>query len=182
MAMSLSDTVSNGDYVNAYIYTDTVGYSDTYCYFDLHNYTAEENESVTLTLMSIGFDDQYNPVSYPVSGASVVIDGAKTNYVTDDDGSVSIICDKAGSFVISAVSDGQTLVPPVSILTVNAVTTAISSDLSLIHIFYCSGGCAANAYHATGSVSGIYKYGCELFRKRMECAIMLEAAKAEEEE
>ncbi len=42
---------------------------------------------------------------------------------------------------------------------------------------YCSGGCAANAYHATGSVNGIYEYGCELFRKRMECAIMLEAAK-----
>ena len=42
---------------------------------------------------------------------------------------------------------------------------------------YCSGGCAANAYHATGSISGIYRYGCELFRKRMECAIMLEAAK-----
>ncbi len=42
---------------------------------------------------------------------------------------------------------------------------------------YCSGGCAANAYHATGSVKGVYKYGCELFKKRMECAIMLEAAK-----
>ena len=42
---------------------------------------------------------------------------------------------------------------------------------------YCSGGCAANAYHATGSVNGVYKYGCELFRKRMECAIMLEVAK-----
>ena len=38
---------------------------------------------------------------------------------------------------------------------------------------YCSGGCAANAYHATGSVKGVYKYGCELFKKRMECAIML---------
>ncbi len=47
---------------------------------------------------------------------------------------------------------------------------------------YCSGGCAANAYHATGSVKGVYKYGCELFKKRMECAIMLEAAKAEDEE
>ena len=43
---------------------------------------------------------------------------------------------------------------------------------------YCSGGCAANAYHATGSVTGIYRYGCELFRKRMECVIMVEAAKA----
>ncbi|MBQ5612307.1 MAG: thioether cross-link-forming SCIFF peptide maturase [Clostridia bacterium] len=42
---------------------------------------------------------------------------------------------------------------------------------------YCSGGCAANAYHATGSVAGVYKTGCELFRKRMECAIMVEIAR-----
>lgn len=41
---------------------------------------------------------------------------------------------------------------------------------------YCSGGCAANAYHATGSVKGVYEYGCKLFRKRMECAIMLQCA------
>ena len=42
---------------------------------------------------------------------------------------------------------------------------------------YCSGGCAANAYHATGSVRGVYKYGCELFKKRLECAIMVEVSK-----
>ena len=47
---------------------------------------------------------------------------------------------------------------------------------------YCSGGCAANSYHATGSVKGIYKAGCELFKKRMECAIMLEVAKTLEQE
>jgi len=47
---------------------------------------------------------------------------------------------------------------------------------------YCSGGCAANAYHATGSVRGVYKYGCELFRKRMECAIMVAVARAMEED
>ncbi|MEG1496370.1 MAG: thioether cross-link-forming SCIFF peptide maturase [Clostridiales bacterium] len=44
---------------------------------------------------------------------------------------------------------------------------------------YCSGGCPANAYHATGSISGIYEYGCELFRKRMECAIMVQVAQSE---
>ena len=43
---------------------------------------------------------------------------------------------------------------------------------------YCSGGCAANAYHATGSVKGIYEYGCRLFRKRMECAISVAVARA----
>ncbi|MBQ7957040.1 MAG: thioether cross-link-forming SCIFF peptide maturase [Clostridia bacterium] len=43
---------------------------------------------------------------------------------------------------------------------------------------YCSGGCAANAYHATGSIKGIYKSGCELFRKRMECAIAVQVHRA----
>ena len=43
---------------------------------------------------------------------------------------------------------------------------------------YCSGGCAANAYHATGSVTGVYEYGCRLFRKRMECAIMVAVDRA----
>ena len=44
---------------------------------------------------------------------------------------------------------------------------------------YCSGGCAANAYHATGSISGVYHQGCELFKKRIECAIMLQIAQKE---
>jgi len=46
---------------------------------------------------------------------------------------------------------------------------------------YCSGGCAANAYHATGSVTGVYEQGCVLFRKRMECAIMVAVARALEQ-
>ena len=43
---------------------------------------------------------------------------------------------------------------------------------------YCSGGCAANAYHATGDILGVYDYGCKLFKKRMECAIMMQVDKA----
>lgn len=45
---------------------------------------------------------------------------------------------------------------------------------------YCSGGCAANAFHATGDIGGVYEFGCELFRKRMECAIMMQVAKSME--
>lgn len=45
---------------------------------------------------------------------------------------------------------------------------------------YCSGGCSANAYHATGSIEGIYELGCKLHRKRVECAIMMKVALAEE--
>ncbi len=47
--------------------------------------------------------------------------------------------------------------------------------------FYCAGGCAANAWHATGSLQGVYEYGCTLFRRRMECAIYLEALRQMEE-
>ncbi|MDR3209067.1 MAG: thioether cross-link-forming SCIFF peptide maturase [Oscillospiraceae bacterium] len=41
---------------------------------------------------------------------------------------------------------------------------------------YCSGGCAANAIHAAGDVNGVHAFGCALFRKRLECAIWLQAA------
>ena len=42
--------------------------------------------------------------------------------------------------------------------------------------FYCSGGCAANAWHHSGDILGNYEIGCEMQRKRVECAIMLKAA------
>ena len=73
----------------------------------------------------------------------------------------------------------------------NGVTnTEIQSEFAACNVYahpecrdcwarlYCSGGCAANAYHATGSVTGVYEYGCKLFRKRMECAIMVAVARA----
>ncbi len=45
---------------------------------------------------------------------------------------------------------------------------------------YCSGGCAANAFHASGSIRGVYAPGCELFKKRIECAIMMKVAEKSE--
>ena len=46
--------------------------------------------------------------------------------------------------------------------------------------FYCSGGCAANSYNFQGSINDAYDVGCELQKKRIECAIMIKAATAEE--
>ncbi len=43
---------------------------------------------------------------------------------------------------------------------------------------YCAGGCAANALHATGDIHGVYEYGCEVFRKRIECALMIKVAES----
>ena len=47
--------------------------------------------------------------------------------------------------------------------------------------FYCSGGCAANSYNFHGHINDAYDLGCELQRKRVECAIMIKAALAEAE-
>ena len=69
--------------------------------------------------------------------------------------------------------------------------TALREDFRHNHVYahpecedcwaklYCAGGCAANACHAAGSIHGVYAYGCELFKKRIECAIMLKAALTE---
>ena len=48
--------------------------------------------------------------------------------------------------------------------------------------FYCSGGCAANSYNFHGSILDAYDIGCELQKKRIECAIMIKAALADQEE
>ncbi len=47
--------------------------------------------------------------------------------------------------------------------------------------FYCSGGCAANAYNFSGDINGAYDIGCALQQKRVECAIMIKAAEAAKE-
>ena len=48
--------------------------------------------------------------------------------------------------------------------------------------FYCSGGCAANSFNFHGSITDAYDIGCEMQKKRIECAIMIRAALAEDEE
>ncbi len=47
--------------------------------------------------------------------------------------------------------------------------------------FYCSGGCTANSYKFHGKIDDAYDIGCEMQRKRIECALMIKAAESEEE-
>ena len=68
------------------------------------------------------------------------------------------------------------------------VNTEIRDDFKLCNVyakeecrdcfakFYCSGGCAANAYNMHGDINQPYEIGCELQKKRIECAIMIKAA------
>lgn len=107
MAMSLADPVADGDYISAYVYTDAATYSDAYCFFDLK--TASEGD-VTLTLSGVSFDKDFTLLTNPIAGATITVNGEKTDVVTDENGQATVTV-KAGD-VISAVSDTATLVPP----------------------------------------------------------------------
>ena len=43
--------------------------------------------------------------------------------------------------------------------------------------YYCSGGCAANAYIYNGDINKPYKMACLLEKKRLECALAIYALK-----
>ena len=116
MSMGLTDTLNAGDYVTAYVYTDTTGWSDTYTYFDVN--TAEPGE-ITLTLSAVGFDPvSYAPVSTPVAGASITVNGNAVDVVTDENGEASVSV-KAGD-VVSATSEKLVIVPPCCVIIADA--------------------------------------------------------------
>ncbi len=126
-AMSLGDEIKSGDYINAFCYTDLTTWSDTYCYFDKNN--TSENE-FSLTLSAAAWDENYNPITVPVEGAVITINGEKTEFVTNAEGKADITIDGAGSYVISAVSDTQTLVPPVCTAYVSETENAVPANPS----------------------------------------------------
>lgn len=129
-AWSLTDTVEEGDYVNAYIYTDLTTWSDKYCYFAANTTTVKAGEEINLTLLAAGYDADYNPIEVPVEGAVITVNGEKTEYTTDKDGKTTITIRTEGSYVISAVSDTLTLVPPAckaSILVNDEVNTTVNT-------------------------------------------------------
>ncbi|MEE1218895.1 MAG: hypothetical protein U0L20_03110 [Ruminococcus sp.] len=122
-ALSLSDTVKDGDYINAFIFTDLNSYSDTYCYFNINSASVDANEKINLTLTSATFDDNFNPITVPVENAFITVNGEKTAVTTNAKGEAVIQLKDSGDYVISATSDTQILVPPVCKLTVKNINT-----------------------------------------------------------
>lgn len=126
-AWSLADTVKEGDFVTAFMYTDATTWSDAYCYFDVNTVSASEGEQITLTLSKAGFDADYNPLVLPVEGAAVTIDGTVSSFKTDAEGKVTITLDD-GKHIISAVSETEILVPPVCKADIAAKAADNTSD------------------------------------------------------
>ncbi len=110
-SMSLEDKVKDGDFITAFVYTDTVGFSDKYTFFDVNTVSAKAGQNITLTLTGAGYDANWNPVNLPVAGATITVDGKETTYKTDVNGKVTLSLSDANAHVISAVSSTETLVP-----------------------------------------------------------------------
>lgn len=119
-AWGLTDAVKDGDYITAFVYTDAVAFTDAYCYFDKNTVSGKEGDEVTLTLSCAGYDASWNPVTLPVEGATITVNGALSEYKTDADGKVTFKLDGSGDVLISAVSETMTLVPPVCKASVEA--------------------------------------------------------------
>lgn len=117
-AWSLVDPVKDGDHVKAYAFTDLTAFSDTYAYFAAPTAEAAVNSEITLTLNAAGYDEAWNPVTLPVAGATLTVNGEKTDVVTDENGNAVLTLAEAGIYTVSAVSETMTLVPPVCIVTV----------------------------------------------------------------
>ncbi len=116
-SMSLSDIIREGDRIAAYVYRDQVGWSDVYTYFDQIQVETQEN-SVTLILMGQTFDNNFNMVNTPIEGATITINGAATEFVTDATGKVTVVFEAAGQYVISAETTGMVIVFPLCNVTI----------------------------------------------------------------
>ncbi len=120
-AWSLEDPVKTGDYIDAFVYT-TADWSDVYCFFHTRTASVEAGSEWELTLSAAGYDASYNPIAVPVNGAGILMDGENTSFFTGEDGKVSVTFAEAGTYIVSAASAAQTLVPPICIVTVHAVS------------------------------------------------------------
>ncbi len=119
-AWSLTDPVSEGDHVYAFVYTDLTTWSDAYSWFDKTSVQAEAGEQIELTLKCAGYDADWNPVENVVEGAKILVDGEDTGVVTDAEGKAVITVEDEGDVIISAKSDTMTIVPAICACSVSA--------------------------------------------------------------
>ena len=133
-AMSLSDTLKEGDHLQAYVYTDLVFWSDTYSFFDINAKKIDKGEEITLSLSTVGFDENWAPVSSVLSGATIIVNGKATDIVTDEEGKFTLSFEESGKYKISAEKDGVALVPPVAVITVKGESTLPAGDNSMVFI------------------------------------------------
>lgn len=126
--LSLLDEVKEGDFLYAYVYKDSETFSDVYSFFDFNFKSANQGETVTLTLFASGYDSNWQPVTTQVQDAVITVNGEKTLVKTDSSGRAELCLEKAGEYRISAVSDKQVLTPAVCVVNVKGASQSENSQ------------------------------------------------------
>lgn len=103
MAMSLADEVKDGDLVAAFVYTDKKNLSDTYAFMELCPDKSDAEEKCFLA-QYVGWDENWNPMTAPIVGANVYVDGKDSGVLTDEDGYVRLNIGEAGEHLITVGS------------------------------------------------------------------------------
>jgi len=125
--MGLEHQVKNGDMIDACIYRNLYPDTEGYSYFDIQKKEVQSQENITLTLYSAsGYDEDWNTIYSLCEGAGILVNGEETDYLTDENGQVTLCFDEPGVYVISAKKNkmlGEESVPaitaPVCLVTVS---------------------------------------------------------------
>jgi hypothetical protein len=113
-ATSLADTIKEGDVINACIYEGVYPNMESYAYFDKDSAVVSEGGSVTLTLMKLGYDENFNTVSSPVANAKLTVDAAPWGeYTTDENGKVTFTPEWTAEMIVSALGENEEIIMPV---------------------------------------------------------------------
>lgn len=130
-AWSLADPIQDGDRLAAFVYSDGVGYSDVYCWFDSAELAVQADTQLALVLTGAGYDADWQPITMPIADATITVDGEATQVKTDAQGKAVLTLSDNGKHIISAVSQQQTLVPPICVVTVSGAQTSDAATSSV---------------------------------------------------
>ena len=119
---SLNDAVREGDYLTAFNYYDTIGYSDSFSFFNESTASVTQGYSVNLTLNAYGYDENWNQVLSPYTGAKVMLLGTSVEALTTDAEGKAVIDTlmlQPGIYYAVAYTDAKNIVPAVCKIIVN---------------------------------------------------------------
>ena len=111
MSMGAGDPISDGDYLNAWIY-EQADWSDQYAFFNTRKLGIKIGQTKTIKLYAAGFDENWAQVNSPLKNAVITIGGEPTEYGTGKKGKFKFSANQSGSYFLSAFSEDATIVPP----------------------------------------------------------------------
>ncbi len=100
--MNLEHEIEDGDFIDAYIMENSYPNNEAYTAFEERLIDTTAGEPFSLALVEMGYDSEFNTVFTPCEGATITINGACTDIVTDADGYAEVIIEDVGTFTISA--------------------------------------------------------------------------------